>query len=73
MLWLAVLLKKSLATLATVVVNVVVNYILIRSGYSELAQIVRRLSEYDAFDTEPINNKRKEGFSWPTIPSSGLR
>jgi hypothetical protein len=44
---------------------------LIRSGYSELAQIVCRLSEYDAFDTEPINNKRKEGFSWRTIiPSS---
>jgi hypothetical protein len=32
---------------------------LIRSGYSELAQIVRRLSEYDAFDAVPINNKRK--------------
>ncbi len=29
---------------------------LIRSGYSELAQIGRRLSEYDAFETEPINN-----------------
>lgn len=44
---------------------------LIRSGYSELAQIARRLSEYDAFETEPINNNRKEGFSWRTIiPSS---
>ena len=40
---------------------------LIRSGYS----IVRKLSEYDAFDTIPINNKQKEGFSWRTIiPSS---
>jgi hypothetical protein len=40
---------------------------IVRSGYDELTQLTRRLSEYDSFEYEPINNKRKEGFSWRSI------